>query len=279
MQPEIFVSQFPYQVPGLAMMEARHIKNVLQLPFIGVELMPLRTDSAFALLALSKVAGVDTAVAGVTTVSQADFNRDLAQFKGNPDVQQEIRLNRLLIGAQDEPTWTRVFGTHLKLALTLGAKYLAMHEEPTAYLAQRGELPHWTATKIPYLEKMEGPEDNRQNPLSWNIDSIKGYIEARQAFGWNMGTILAADTLLRGGRYGLQKAWETLHPQVIQIADGDPVTKEEKLPPSKNKDQLAELIQESSNISPGTIFTIEVAKPHDVIPTVEFILKNLRNDK
>jgi len=277
MQPEIFVSQFPYRVPGLAMMEARHIKNVLQLPSIGVELMPLRIDSAFALMALSRVAGVDTAVAGVTTVSQADFERDLAYFQDKPDIQQEIRMNRLVIGAQDEPTWTRVFGTHLNIALTLGAKYLAMHEEPTAYLQDLGQLPRWATTDIPYLRKNGwGPEDNRPSPLSWNIDTIQRYIEARQAFGWNMGAILATDTLLRGGRYGLREAWDTLRPEVIQIADGDPVTKEEKLPPGKNKDQLANLIQESSRVCPKTIFTVEVAHRHDVIPTVEYILKNFR---
>lgn len=101
-----------------------------------------------------------------------------------------------------------------------------------------------------------------------------------------MGTLLPTDTALRTGadlpdeskRYNLETAWKVLKPSVIQVGDYNPDGKKEKLRPGNGlfKAEIAALIQESSRVNPNTIYTVEVALPEDVAPTIDFILENHR---
>lgn len=285
--PEIYASQIPYLLPDRAMRAVSTLGSELGLDSIGVEIKPLRWNNTNQLVALRQETGVKTAVAGVTTETYGDFARDLWDFKTNPKVVKEILMNIAAIGSQSEPGFTRGFGTHLELAVVLGASYLSMHEEPTRYLQDHERLEEWTSTPVIYGRKLGwGPQDNRPQILSWDIHAIADFIAEWKERGSNIGTILPADTALRTGlelpdtskRYDLLRAWEVLQPKVIQVADYNPEGKREKLLPGHGKyeEDLASLIQESSRVQPGTIYTVELEKLEDVRPTIEFVLQNYR---
>lgn len=287
-QPNIYVSQIPYLLPGRAMREASKLQIDLGLNSIGVELHPLRWHSSRYLFALKKETGVQTAIAGVTTESYKHFGTDLWNFRSNPKVIKEILMNIAVVGAQSEPSWARRFGTHLQIAVSLGASYLAMHEGTTTYLERKGKLEQWISTPVLYGRKLGwGPQDNRPQALSWDIYAIRDFINEWKGKGkGNIGAILPADTALRTGlslpdpskQFGLKKAWEVLQPRVIQVGDYKEEGKREKLVPGEgnHKDELANLIQESSRESPVTIYTVEVERPEDVRRTIEFVLENYR---
>lgn len=286
---EIYVSQIPYLLPDRAMHAAAAIQEKLGLSRIGVEVKPLRWNATDRLLALKRETGVQTAVAGVTTRSYGDYMRDMWNFRTDPKVLKEILMNVAAIGAQTEPGWARRFGTHLQLAVALGAPYLAMHEEPTRHLQRNGKLGEWAGTRVLYGRKLGwGPQDNRPQVLSWDIEAISRFVTEGKEYGWNIGAILPTDTALRTGlslpdeskQYDLERAWNILQPEVIQVGDYHPEGKREKLKPGDGlySDQLAALIQESSRVHPGTIYAVEVENPVDVLPTVEFVLQNWRGD-
>jgi hypothetical protein len=281
------VSQIPYKFPDRAVREAVHLREMLDLKHIGVEIIPLRTSHPEHLAFIVENAQVKVAVAGVTTARFKDYANDLVQFRGDIQTIKEIGMNMVAIGSQDEPGISRVFVSHISLALRLKASYLAMHEESTRLLEQQQKLESWTTTGVLYARKLGwGPQENRHNPLSWDIHAIEAFVSRWQEYGANMTTLLPTDTALRTGltlaqqakRYDLLKAWQVLNPRIIQVADYDPNGKKEKLPPGrgKYKQELETLIQESSRVSPHTIYTVEVASPQDVAPTIEFILDNYR---
>jgi len=139
-QPNIYISQIPYLLPDRAMNAAYDIREKFGLASIGVEIVPLRFHSEKYLLARKQETDVDVAVAGVTTATYKDFAKDLRDFRTNPRVFLEVLKIIGGIGAQSEPLWTRMFRTHLQLAVGLGASYLAMHEEPTRLLQEHGQL-------------------------------------------------------------------------------------------------------------------------------------------
>jgi len=286
-KPDIYVSQIPYKFPNKAVEQAVYLKEALDLKHIGVEIIPLRTNYPEHIAYIVEQAEVKVAVAGVTTARFNDYLKDLVQFKSDIRTIMEIGMNMVAIGSQDEPGLTRVFVSHFDLARQLGASYLAMHDEPTRLLEEQGKLEEWSSSGVLYARKLGwGPQDNRENPSSWDLETISEFVSRWKEYGANMGTILPTDTALRTGltlpdaskRYNLLDAWNELNPQVIQVADYDPNGKQEKLRPGhgKYKQELETLIQESSRVSPNTIYTVEVASPHDVAPTIEFILENYR---
>lgn len=263
-------------VPDFRAFSELHRINTSHQLHLGIEINPHRLGTVQGFQELSRrfniaIQGVHGPIAGIS----ADFFRNL---------QQNIRKDKVEViksfiwwigfGAQSDSSHTRAYGNHVNLAQQLES-YLVMHHEPLEIMGEA--VVKAAAAQLSgriYRENGWGPEDQRPDPLSWDIVRIRDYVQEM-----GIRTLLDTATAARTGAangYSILQAFDVLEPAAIHFSEYNSATQQENQIPSAtspNSGELRELVQQIKGTDVVLVLEVRPSPTAEssLLRTLEFI--------